>query len=135
MSYFLLSVVMFVFFSSRRRHTRCALVTGVQTCALPISGLCSIPMHWDAIISEMGSHFVYFTKGLTEMPFEIYLPVFIGTTNENIPTLLTISTEETYNQKDYFRYWGLYFESQEDAVIYDLESKSIIEGDLFMLNR
>src|SRR3546814_1621650 len=27
-----------VFFSSRRRQTRCALVTGVQTCALPISG-------------------------------------------------------------------------------------------------
>src|SRR3546814_2033317 len=33
----ILSVVyVFVFFSSRRRHTRCALVTGVQTCALPI---------------------------------------------------------------------------------------------------
>src|SRR3546814_3958864 len=27
----------YLFFSSRRRHTRCALVTGVQTCALPIS--------------------------------------------------------------------------------------------------
>src|SRR3546814_3795081 len=27
---------MVFFFSSRRRHTRCALVTGVQTCALPI---------------------------------------------------------------------------------------------------
>src|SRR3546814_1575981 len=27
------------FFSSRRRHTRCALVTGVQTCALPISAV------------------------------------------------------------------------------------------------
>src|SRR3546814_1158490 len=27
----------FCFFSSRRRHTICALVTGVQTCALPIS--------------------------------------------------------------------------------------------------
>src|SRR3546814_13739948 len=26
-----------VFFASRRRHTRCALVTGVQTCARPIS--------------------------------------------------------------------------------------------------
>src|SRR3546814_1526165 len=25
-----------VFVASRRRHTRCALVTGVQTCALPI---------------------------------------------------------------------------------------------------
>src|SRR3546814_4569181 len=29
-----------VFFSSRRRHTRCALVTGVQTCALPICQIC-----------------------------------------------------------------------------------------------
>src|SRR3546814_9460612 len=30
-------MLLFVFFfSSRRRHTRCALVTGVQTCALPI---------------------------------------------------------------------------------------------------
>src|SRR3546814_2761403 len=39
------------FFSSRRRHTRCALVTGVQTCALPIwpelrSG--AVPLHADA---------------------------------------------------------------------------------------
>src|SRR3546814_5539448 len=32
----MLSVDVCVFFSSRRRHTRCALVTGVQTCALPI---------------------------------------------------------------------------------------------------
>src|SRR3546814_11515485 len=31
------SFVVVFFFSSRRRHTRCALVTGVQTCALPIS--------------------------------------------------------------------------------------------------
>src|SRR3546814_5279772 len=29
----------FFFFSSRRRHTMCALVTGVQTCALPILGM------------------------------------------------------------------------------------------------
>src|SRR3546814_20856831 len=31
------------FFSSRRRHTICALVTGVQTCALPISGTARCP--------------------------------------------------------------------------------------------
>src|SRR3546814_8258307 len=36
--YSLLFVIYFLsfFFSSRRRHTSCALVTGVQTCALPI---------------------------------------------------------------------------------------------------
>src|SRR3546814_5885488 len=40
MTYRLYSVdlgMCFFFFSSRRRHTRCALVTGVQTGALPIS--------------------------------------------------------------------------------------------------
>src|SRR3546814_16662224 len=38
-----------VFFSSRRRHTRCALVTGVQTCALPIS-LGDVVEHLDHVV-------------------------------------------------------------------------------------
>src|SRR3546814_5438669 len=42
------------FFSSRRRHTRCALVTGVQTCALPIlvfgSGLVELGLEPDRFI-------------------------------------------------------------------------------------
>src|SRR3546814_7683795 len=33
---FSLVIIFFLFFSRRRLHTRCALVTGVQTCALPI---------------------------------------------------------------------------------------------------
>src|SRR3546814_2578122 len=33
------------FFSSRRRHTRCALVTGVQTCALPICAYGNATVH------------------------------------------------------------------------------------------
>src|SRR3546814_10689250 len=37
------------FFSSRRRHTRCALVTGVQTCALPIS----VASRTDADLGEL----------------------------------------------------------------------------------
>src|SRR3546814_10500072 len=48
----LLYVVLF-FFSSRRRHMRCALVTGVQTCALPIfkpvRGFKSIPTAYATI--------------------------------------------------------------------------------------
>src|SRR3546814_6020219 len=41
---FYLFCYMFFFFSSRRRHTRCALVTGVQTCALPILVLADIQL-------------------------------------------------------------------------------------------
>src|SRR3546814_2427480 len=40
------------FFSSRRRHTRCALVTGVQTCALPICA--NTGSTWDAWYSHDG---------------------------------------------------------------------------------
>src|SRR3546814_17954209 len=33
-------MLLFFFFSIRRRHTRCSLVTGVQTCALPLPMRC-----------------------------------------------------------------------------------------------
>src|SRR3546814_2285120 len=39
---------LFFFVASRRRHTRCALVTGVQTCALPISGANPAAAEFDA---------------------------------------------------------------------------------------
>src|SRR3546814_16443748 len=43
------------FFSSRRRHTRCALVTGVKTCALPISASRSVSV--DRRCSNCGAVF------------------------------------------------------------------------------
>src|SRR3546814_10711275 len=42
------------FFSSRRRHTRCALVTGVQTCALPILRPLDGGSFWSAGAGEAG---------------------------------------------------------------------------------
>src|SRR3546814_12818537 len=46
---------MFVFFfSSRRRHTRCALVTGVQTCALPIFARCAVMLRTnDSVVDRI----------------------------------------------------------------------------------
>src|SRR3546814_3303492 len=42
-------MVLFFFFSSRRRHTRCALVTGVQTCALPILDCRKTSPFWERL--------------------------------------------------------------------------------------
>src|SRR3546814_214893 len=53
------------FFSSRRRHTRCALVTGVQTCALPIWSSPSRPRR---VLSKQDA--VMSTKRIVK--FEIY---------------------------------------------------------------
>src|SRR3546814_18376863 len=55
----MVGVVVF-FFSSRRRHTRCALVTGAQTCALPISwgaaGLGRHQLEVNRWCLELGGH-------------------------------------------------------------------------------
>src|SRR3546814_16845007 len=48
----------YFFFSSRRRHTRCALVTGVQTCALPISHILKNSDRPPLNISEWARHFM-----------------------------------------------------------------------------
>src|SRR3546814_4528160 len=48
----------YFFFSSRRRHTRCALVTGVQTCALPIYLRGLSPGDFPPLTVDMKSRFV-----------------------------------------------------------------------------
>src|SRR3546814_2297731 len=47
------------FFSSRRRHTRCALVTGVQTCALPISS-----RRQGSKLTTFGQHLIWANRRL-----------------------------------------------------------------------
>ncbi|WP_228235804.1 hypothetical protein [Allomuricauda sp. M10] len=86
----------------------------------------SIVKQLGPIISGIGQHFVYFTKGLTEMPYEIFVPVFEDTTLENPRTKTA--------QYGYFDYWGLYFEnqSQHEAMIYSLNSKKLEKEDLFL---
>src|SRR3546814_2784620 len=54
-------LVCFFFFSSRRRHTRCALVTGVQTCALPISVCIAM-----AVLAMAGGGVAYAVSGTAQ---------------------------------------------------------------------
>src|SRR3546814_17600375 len=51
------------FFSSRRPHTRCALVTGVQTCALPISVTSNPTESW--VWAGTGSPILLFDSAVT----------------------------------------------------------------------
>src|SRR3546814_6362245 len=45
-------IILFFFFSSRIRHTICALVTGVQTCVLPILAVFDADLASDFAFSE-----------------------------------------------------------------------------------
>src|SRR3546814_5954513 len=62
-----LDVIIIFFFSSRRRHTRCALVTGVQTCALPISHsnrTAGTALRWEQLQSNHVENCVLFLPNL-----------------------------------------------------------------------
>jgi len=34
-------------------------------------------------------------------------------------------------KNDYFGFWGLYFDSEDNAMMYDVKNKSLIQADLF----
>src|SRR3546814_6345826 len=64
------------FFSSRRRHTRCALVTGAQTCALPILileylfGSAALAVGWSGyFVKLVGDAGLHLPDALVQGPF------------------------------------------------------------------
>src|SRR3546814_4109214 len=77
---------MFFFFSSRRRHTRCALVTGVQTCALPI---------WAVLMGDQTA-----LEGLFyNMPSNDVYAILTGIPNRGGLSLVDLATPEKAKQK------------------------------------
>src|SRR3546814_199339 len=71
------------FVSSRRRHTRCALVTGVQTCALPIYNDLKLPDVWR--LMRVGNEFISWRAGQP-----VYLKVSLATLNERLEIFSTL---------------------------------------------
>jgi len=87
----------------------------------------SIPEQASKILTAIGKHFVYFTKGLTIMPYEIFVPVFEDTSMNSKQSKMS-------NECGYFDYWGLYFEKDQEheAFIYSLSKKKLYEESIFL---
>src|SRR3546814_4389488 len=85
--------VLLLFFSCRRRHTRCALVTGVQTCALPIlfgllwfirtmfrfSNVSLLLILLFLALHTLGSHYTY-----SEVPYDRWWQTLTGHTLNSV---------------------------------------------------
>lgn len=93
----------------------------------------SISDQLENILIALSKNYFQLTKGLTEIPYEIYVPVFEENHDENASLHGRIQTGND-TKKDYFKFWGLYFESEDDADIFDFGSSLIVKGDLYMLN-
>src|SRR3546814_3228663 len=72
------------FFSSRRRHTRCALVTGVQTCALPIFLELNDDTHIVASITSESAQSLGLRPGKRALAFIKASSVLIGLTGSGM---------------------------------------------------
>lgn len=93
----------------------------------------SIVDQLENIFSELINHNLYYTKGLNETPFEIFIPVFEEDTLESDAKLKNIVSDNN-TTNDYFGFWGMYYEQTEEAAIYDLNTKTIIYGDIQILS-
>lgn len=94
----------------------------------------SIPDQLENIIVEICRNHTTITRGKTEIPFEIYIPVFEENLIDNGSVTNKIQTGSN-NRNDYFDFWGLYFDSDNDeAMIYELGQSFVHDADLFMLN-
>src|SRR3546814_13722764 len=88
-----------LFFSSRRRHTICALVTGVQTCALPISSVNSrLPWQFSADTFEMKVH----PGELTEATFHATNLSATAIVGQAVPSIAPSSASAFFSKIDCF---------------------------------
>src|SRR3546814_9478051 len=90
----------FLFFSSRRRHTRCALVTGVQTCALPIYDL-----RTNEALAEADHYIGVLVRGLHDLdqPADLIVVADHGmaaVSSERVITLDTVAGPALYRIVD-----------------------------------
>ena len=93
----------------------------------------SIEEHLCALLHEIAEHYIDITKASAEIPYEMYIPVFEEDIWENDIQLEAIELANN-SHTDYFSYWGLYFESDDDATIYELSKRRMIGGELHMLD-
>ena len=102
----------------------------LKDCSVSVAKLYtnSIADHIAQIFEKVSEHFVHLTKGLSEMPNEIFVPVFEehGTPNQ-------LQEIKAPSAQDFYNYWGLYFDNNNAMDVYELRTKSIVSGDFFLL--
>ena len=86
----------------------------------------SIALELGQILHQLAAHYVHTSKGLEETPYEFHIPVMeeaeLGTQQFMDPA------------QDYYKFWGLYYESQLDAKIYDVEGRKLLSDPLQIEN-
>jgi len=90
----------------------------------------SIPSQLNDILKQIAFNYVFLTRGLTQKPYEIFVPIFEDII-ENID-----ANENHINTapKSYSEFWGIYLDKDDEASIYDVNKNTYVSGDLEFLS-
>lgn len=92
---------------------------------------CYIEDNLEGIFRAISENLLQFTQGMSQIPYEIFVPIY----EESADMTPCINDDKYQKNSCYLAFWGLYFEGNYDAMVYDVKNKSIIaQSEFFLLN-
>jgi hypothetical protein len=92
----------------------------------------SISTQFNSILKQIARNYVFLTRGLTQKPYEIFVPIFEDTL-ENYEVENIHSSHLEIAPKSYSEFWGVYLDKDDEASIYDVKRTKYISGNLEFL--
>lgn len=90
----------------------------------------SIVEEFEYIVQALLHHYEYYSTIMGQAPNEIHIPVLEDTTTKKLFTKNNSVRPQKYDSP-YSKYWGLYFDSLDKPLIYNLSKTNITPGDLY----
>jgi len=89
----------------------------------------SISTQFNDILKQIACNYVFLTKGLTQKPYEIFVPIF----EDSIENFELTDTQLDFTPKSYSEFWGIYLDKDDEASIYDVKRNTYVNGNLEFL--
>lgn len=89
----------------------------------------SIATQFNDILKQIACNFVFLTRGLTQKPYEIFVPIF----EDNLENFELDDSQLDFAPKSYSEFWGIYLDKDDEASIYDVMKNTYVSGDLEFL--
>ncbi|TDS15257.1 hypothetical protein DFQ03_1898 [Maribacter caenipelagi] len=90
----------------------------------------SISTQVNDIFKQIAFNYVFLTRGLTQKPYEIFVPIF----EDYIENIEADDEQLNMAPKSYSEFWGIYLDKDDEASIYDVNKNTYVSGDLEFLS-
>ena len=90
----------------------------------------SIATQLNDILKQIAFNYVFLTRGLTQKPYEIFVPIF----EDSLYNFDFEDDQTNILPKSYSEFWGIYLDKEDEASIFDIQANTYVTGDLEFLS-